>query len=83
MLEIRTLFSCLTILLDEAIILNKLIHLKVFIVPITSQEAVTQALANIRLESLTLPTDVLELIKKALDDGSVDTTDILNLMRAN
>ena len=49
--------------------------------PITSQEAVTQALANIRLESLTLPTDVLELIKKALSDGSVDTTYILNLMR--
>lgn len=49
--------------------------------PITSQEAVTQALANIRLESLTLPVGVLELIKKALNDGSVDTTYILNLMR--
>ncbi len=49
--------------------------------PITSQDAVTQALANIRLESLTLPAEVLELIKKALNDGSVDTTHILNLMR--
>ncbi len=49
--------------------------------PIISEDAVTQALANIRLESLTLPTEVLKLIKKALNDGSVDTTYILNLMR--
>jgi hypothetical protein len=49
--------------------------------PITSQEAVTQALANIRLESLILPSEVLELINKALNDGSVDTTHILSLMR--
>ena len=48
---------------------------------ITSQEAVTQALANIRLESLTLPSEVLELIKRALNGDSVDTTYILNLMR--
>ena len=49
--------------------------------PITSQNAVTQALANIRLESLTLSSDVLELIKEALNDASIDTTAILNLMR--
>ncbi len=49
--------------------------------PITSQEAVIQALANIRLESLALPANILELIKKALNDDSIDTTFILNLMR--
>ncbi len=49
--------------------------------PITSQDAVTQALANIRLESLALPVDVLELIKEALKDGVIDTTYILDLMR--
>lgn len=49
--------------------------------PITSQSAVTQAIANIKLESLTLSTEVLELLEKALSDGSVDTTDILNLLR--
>jgi len=50
-------------------------------VQITSQEAVTQALANIRLESLTLPAEVLALIKKALNDNTIDTTYILNLIR--
>ena len=49
--------------------------------PITSQDAVTQGLANIRLESLALPTEIRELIRKALNDGTVDTTDILNLLR--
>jgi len=52
--------------------------------PITSQHAVTQALANIRLESLTLPAEILELVKTALadkSDGYIDTTYILNLMR--
>lgn len=49
--------------------------------PITSQNAVTQAIANINLESLSLSTEVLELLEKALKDGSVDTTDILNILR--
>jgi len=48
---------------------------------VTSQDAVTQALANIRLESLVLPADVLELINEALKDGVIDTTYILDLMR--
>jgi hypothetical protein len=48
---------------------------------ITSQSAVVLAIANIKLESLTLSTEVSELLKKALSDGSVDTTDILNLLR--
>jgi len=51
------------------------------ILPITSQDAVTQALATIRLESLTLPVNIRELIKVALKDGVIDTTYILNLMR--
>ncbi|MBL1277433.1 MAG: hypothetical protein COB30_015235 [Ectothiorhodospiraceae bacterium] len=49
--------------------------------PITSQHAVPQALVNIRLESLTLPVEVLVLIKKSLNDGSVDTLYILDLLR--
>lgn len=48
---------------------------------ITSKYAVTQALANIKLESLVLPAEVLELLKEAVNKGSIDTTDILNLMR--
>ena len=56
-------------------------YFKVLIMPITSQSAVTQAIANIKLESLSLSTEVLELLEKALSDGSVDTTDILNLLR--
>ena len=48
---------------------------------ITNQNAVTQALANIKLESLSLPADILALIKKALTDKTIDTTYILNLMR--
>jgi len=65
----------------EAIMILTLQTFKVPIVPITSQEAVTQALANIRLESLALPEDVLELIKKSLNDSSLDTSYILNFMR--
>lgn len=48
---------------------------------ITNQNAVVQALANIKLESLSLSADVLELINKALTDKTVDTTYILKLMR--
>ncbi|VAW54442.1 hypothetical protein MNBD_GAMMA07-156 [hydrothermal vent metagenome] len=49
--------------------------------PITSQDAVTQALANIRLESLELPVEILALIKQALKDNTVDTSYILDLIR--
>lgn len=49
--------------------------------PITDQNAVVQALANIRLESLSLSSDVLALINRALTDKTVDTTYILKLMR--
>lgn len=58
------------------------VHLWINTMPITSQEAVIQALANIRLESLTLPPEILVLIKEALNDNSIDTTYILNLLRA-
>lgn len=49
--------------------------------PITNQNAVVQALANIKLESLSLSSDILALIDKALTDTTVDTTYILKLMR--
>jgi len=49
--------------------------------PITDKNAVTQGLANIKLESLQLPEDVLELIRRALADGSIDTSDILDYLR--
>ena len=48
---------------------------------ITSQSAVVQGLANIKLESLTVSEQVQTLLKKALSDGSVNTTDILSLLR--
>ena len=50
---------------------------------ITSQNAVTQAIANIKLESLSLPVEVLKSLNKALSDGSVNTTDILDLLRGD
>ncbi len=49
--------------------------------PITDQNAVIQGLANIKLESLQLSEEVVELIKKALSDGSIDSADILELLR--
>ena len=49
--------------------------------PITNQNAVTQAIANIRLESLVLPAEILALIQSALNRDNVDTTYLLNLMR--
>ena len=52
-----------------------------FIMPITSQNAVNQALANIRLESLSLSAETMALVNKALKDNSIDTTYILNLLR--
>ena len=49
--------------------------------PITSQNAVNQALANIRLESLSLSEETMGLVNQALKDNSIDTTYILNLLR--
>jgi hypothetical protein len=49
--------------------------------PITNQNAVKQALANTRLESLTVPPEVIALLEKALKDDSIDTNYILNLLR--
>lgn len=49
--------------------------------PITDKDAVTQGLANIKLESLQLPKEVLELIDKSLNEGSLDSSDILELLR--
>lgn len=48
---------------------------------ITNPNAVTQALANIKLESLVLPEEILALLNKALTSQSIDTTAILNLLR--
>lgn len=49
--------------------------------PITDENAVKQALANIQLESLSLSKETLELIHLALKNQSIDTTYILNLLR--
>lgn len=49
--------------------------------PITNQNAVIQALANVRLESLIVPPEVLALLDKALKDDSIDTNYILDLLR--
>jgi len=48
---------------------------------ITNQNAVKQALANIKLESLAPSEDILKLIQKALNSDSIDTSYILELMR--
>lgn len=49
--------------------------------PITDKDAVTQGLANIKLESLQLSKEVIELIDKSLVEGSLDSSDILELLR--
>ncbi|CDT07753.1 hypothetical protein [Vibrio coralliirubri] len=49
--------------------------------PITNPNAVVQALANIKLESLSLSKEIKELLDKALLDDSIDTTYLLNLLR--
>lgn len=49
--------------------------------PITDPNAVAQALANISLEALTIPEDVLALIQRALTDKTIDTDYILNYLR--
>ncbi len=49
--------------------------------PITNQNAVTQGLANIRLESLVVSPEIIALLDKALKDDSIDTNTILDLLR--
>lgn len=49
--------------------------------PITCPRAIAQALANVKLESLTVSEEIMELLNKALKDKTVDTTYLLNLLR--
>ncbi|SQD77597.1 hypothetical protein [Moritella yayanosii] len=49
--------------------------------PITNPNTLKQALANIRLESLSLSQDVKSLLNKALTDPTVTTTQVLELLR--
>jgi hypothetical protein len=39
-----------------------------------------QALANIKLESLSVSEETMELVRKAFNDSSIDTTSIINLL---
>jgi hypothetical protein len=50
--------------------------------PITNPNTLKQALANIRLESLSLSDDIKYLFEKALTDPTVTTTQILDILRA-
>jgi hypothetical protein len=45
--------------------------------PITDLNAVQQALANVRLESLEISAQLEALLKKALMEGNLNTDDIL------
>ena len=47
------------------------------IMRITSQNAVNQALAIIKLESLSLSEETMGLVNRALKDSSIDTTYII------
>lgn len=49
--------------------------------PITDRNAVIQGLANIKLESLDLSKELIELIEKALNDGNIDSSHILEFLR--
>jgi hypothetical protein len=50
--------------------------------PITNPNTLKQALANIRLESLSLSDDIKCLFEKALADPTITTTQILDVLRA-
>lgn len=47
---------------------------------ITCEQAVIQALANIKLESLTLSHEIIELLKSASPEKPIDTSYILKLL---
>ena len=49
--------------------------------PITNVNTLNQALANIRLESLSVSDEIKTLLEKALTDPSISTTTILNILR--
>lgn len=49
---------------------------------ITNKDTLKQALANIRLESLSLSQETQNLLKRALIDHSIDTTYIINTLRS-
>jgi len=49
--------------------------------PITNANTLTQALANIRLESLSLSDDIKCLLSKALTDPTITTDHILAILR--
>jgi|GEM_PF-2070813 len=49
---------------------------------ITNKDTLKQALANIRLESLSLSQETQKLLKRALIDHSIDTTYIINTLRS-
>jgi len=48
---------------------------------ITDKNAVTEGLANITLESLKLSEAVIKLVERALADGSLNSSDILKMLR--
>lgn len=48
---------------------------------IKNSETLKQALANMRLENLSLSPEVDALVRQALVDQSIDTEDIRNLLR--
>ena len=47
---------------------------------ITNQNTLKQALANIRLSSLSLPREVKDLLDKTSTDKSIDTKDVIKLL---
>lgn len=48
--------------------------------PIKEIDSVQQALANIKLESLDLSEKLQELLKQAMLEGKLSTTDLLNAL---
>jgi len=61
---------------------NVSINLLEPIMPITNTNTLVQALANIRLESLSLSEDIKELLNKALTDPLITTDHILVILRS-
>ena len=49
---------------------------------IENPQTLKQALANVKLENLSPSPEVSELLQQALADKSVDTEDIISLLRA-
>ncbi len=47
---------------------------------ITSEQAIIQAIANIKLESLTLSHEIIKLLKSASHEKPIDTSYILKLL---